>query len=97
MIVQVDLPPPVIWALCEAAEQRGVTSAELAGEVLAERFNPKPTPRYEVGQRTRERVAELHALGMTDEEMGVELDRAYTHVGRVRCALGLKKNRKKES
>jgi DNA-binding NarL/FixJ family response regulator len=71
--VDVKVPAKVWWLLAERAETQGVTVAEYLAHVATSHVIAQKTgPRHTQGVTTS-RVAELHALGLTDRDIAVRL------------------------
>lgn len=93
MIVKVDVPPKVLWALSEKAEREGVTVSDLL--VTAATSPAARTTYIPPNETTHERrVRELWQTGLCDADIGNDLGITAAAVGRVRRKFKLPANRR---
>lgn len=90
--VSVAVPAKVWWQLAERADAQGLTVAELlakmaTGHVVSASASGRPANGV-----TRQRVAELHALGHTDRAIASALGVVVHNVMYHRKQLGLRPN-----
>lgn len=83
MKVIVDLDPKDLWVLTEQAERQGMTLPDF---LRARMLDRKPT--------VRDRVVELHAAGLCDADIGLELGMDLHQTAAMRRGLGLEANRR---
>ena len=83
MKVTVDLDPRDLWVLTDQAEKQGMTLPDF---LRARMLDRKPT--------IQDRVVELHAAGLCDADIGMELEMTLQQIANMRRGLGLQPNRR---
>lgn len=83
MKVTVDLDPRDLWVLTEQAERQGMTLPDF---LRARMLDRQPT--------IQDRVVELHAAGLCDADIGIDIGLDLAQTAHLRRALGLKPNRR---
>lgn len=83
------VPMPTIWRLMTLAEKRGVRMVDLLNEIAVTGTVQRPDqPRLAL--TTQQRVAVMHARGMTPQAMAAELgmhrQTVHYHLKRIRSA-----------
>lgn len=96
MMVKLRLDPKLVWRLEEQAEKAGLTFNEHAAALLEGKRQGLWSTSRAAGALTKQRVAELHAEGLSDSEIAVRVERVIEHVRFVRRNLGLKPNRRRK-
>lgn len=83
MKVTVDLDPKDLWVLTEQAERQGMTLPDFLRARMLDRRGT-----------VQDRVIELHAAGLCDADIGIELGMTLQQTATMRRALGLEPNRR---
>lgn len=83
MKVTVDLDPRDLWVLTEQAERQGMLLPDF---LKARMLDRRPT--------IQDRVVELHAAGLCDADIGLDLGLDLQKTANIRRALGLTPNRR---
>ena len=83
MKVTVDMDPRDLWVLTEQAERQGMSLPDFLRTRMLDR---KPT--------VQDRVVELHAAGLCDADIGIDLGMDLAQTANIRRGLGLQPNRR---
>lgn len=89
MIVEVNVPPKVLWALTDEAERMGVTVGEL---LLAAATTEQPMG--PLTETTHDRVIRLWRQGLCDADIAARLHMTNQAVSKVRQGMKLPANRR---
>lgn len=92
MIVKIDIPPKVLWALSERAEREGVTVGDL---LVSAATDPPPMPvSIPTTETTHDRVRRLWSEGACDADIAAALHMSSHRVAKVRQGMKLPANRR---
>lgn len=103
MIVKVDLPPKMVWAISKKAESRGVSFSEMLVAVMLDvgskapaepEETPPPTVVVEKETTIHRRLRQLWRLSFSDADIAAEMGVTPGAVGRLRREMHLPANRR---